>query len=624
MTELDEKIIEAIRFEKVITQASEDIKELFCDEDTYNDFKASDTNIILIAPRGYGKTAYFKLFDIECRQTLNEMRKLAIFIKVDYIYLSLKANYKKVQTNVLQSYLIIKIIENFLEKLGVDDKKELKRIDLSLITKREFKNTKDILNELREIKNQILKFKIDVQEISKDKKQLGVSIEAPTQIPLPKLNLSYSNEKKERIENFVIDKFQTSFFHLRDFMNQLLNLLDINLFILFDEFSEVDPINQKELFQFIKNLTEGTRVKAKIAVIPPKYYYYTGEGDDPIFDPINRDAREIYLISRFYNKVNIHKEILKKRFHFKRLQIVLDEIFEEIGLCDLCWNISMSNPRDFLNLIDKAYNNSRLKKGAVHKKISASNVRNAVFNLADTSFVNIQFRNKNAISFMSIILTELRKKNSRDRLDKAFLRFISEKSIIKDPNYLRDFILQKIIYSTKEREGKRHNIKEGWEYILNFIYAIKNGVFGEYQKISANSIKSLDFKPEYRIYIPITSDASSEVEDIKNCPNCNKYIEISFKFCPHCAHPFQLIEPQPEKTPIEDDDTVIMNLEDYEEQIRYWGPKLTDTLYKHGINTLIEFVNNGLDYYIEEGFLRNFKNLRNIFSRAKEIVEQNI
>lgn len=627
MTELDDKIIEAIRYEKIITRDSEDIEKIFCDEQTYKEFKASDTNMIVIAPRGYGKTAYFKLFDIECRQKFKEDRNLTIFIKVDYIYQSLKARYKHVETNVLQAYLIIKTIELFLEKLGIEDKNKLKRMNLSLITKKEYRNTIDILKELRNLKDQILKFKVDIKEISKKHKKIGIGGSLPT--PLPSLELKYENDKGERIERFEIDSSQGNFFHFRDFMNQLLKLLDINLFIMYDEFSEVDAKNQKNLFQFIKHLSEGTRIKSKIAIIPPKYHYYTGQGDDPIFDPINRDAREIYLISRFYNNVNIHKEILQKRFDFKNVDIKVNDLFVSMDLCDLCWKMSMSNPRDFLNLIDKAFERTRLKKGTPHKVIDKRGIKRAIEYLGDTSFVNIQFHNKNALNFLSIILIELKKKNTTKENKKksfanAFLRFISERAIIKDPNYLRDFVLHKIIYSTHEREGKSKNINEGWEYVLNFIYALKNGVFGGSQYISENDIASLKFKPMNRIYVPIKIE-SELIEGKRKCPSCGFMVNLDFNFCPKCGQPFELAKPQPEEEIVDDeDDVVIMNLEDSQAHIKGWGDKLTNALYQDNVNTIIEFVDKGLDYFLKNDNFKNFRSLKKIFNLAEETIKNNL
>ena len=114
-------------------------------------------------------------------------------------------------------------------------------------------------------------------------------------------------------------------------------------------------------------------------------------------------------------------------------------------------------------------------------------------------------------------------------------------------------------------------------------------------------------------------------EERKKCPSCESIVESGFKFCPNCAHPFELTKPRSAEEIIDnEEDIVIMNLEESQDSIRGWGPKLTSALYQNGINTIIEFVHKGLMYYLNNDFFSNFRNLRNIFVIAEEIVKNNI
>lgn len=606
-----------------IANKTENIKDIFCDEDKYQEFKNFDKNTIVIGPRGYGKTAYFKLLESECEENFEFWNILTLYIKVDVIYQQLAPfNKERVRiypsSNLLKSYLILKILSSFLETIEEKNIKNIKTKFNLKINHKERKEIKKIISKLNDIKKKILRNQVKIIENQKNKKSIGIEV---GDIPkLPNIKLSYDAESNEETTFFEIDETDVNIINFRDFLSQLIDLLNLKLIIFFDEFSEIDEENQKEIFQFIKHLTEGTGILAKIAIIPPRYYYYTGENNGPIFDPKNRDATEIYLIDRWDQRHNnkIHLEILQKRIDYLNLNLKVEDIFDSKDLPSLCWEITMSNPRDYLDLLNKAYLSSKKRTGN-YKIITIKSVKSAVNNLTNSMFESLQITNKNMIEFMAIIIEKLKKKNNNKDFDNITLRFVSEKRFEKDPNFLRDYIFHKIVYSIKYRKGNKE-IDSGWEYVLNFMYSLRSGVFGsQYQSISAEQLQKVKLKSENRIYVSKPDFKSNQSEKrIKNCPNCNNEMPNNAKFCSNCGHPFELSyqDEDPQKH-----ETRTMDLEEYQNLIKGWGDGLTSKLYELEIYTITDFIQHDIEFYEKKDLISQFRQLRRIYEQANKLIE---
>jgi len=511
-------------------------------------------NQVVFGRRGTGKTHLMLALRESLIKSFNKNRRLPIYIDLRKIKPLINENLENqllyaliaFQHTIVETFLIIYENIKFVYDLPIEN-------NSSLIEKFKQQEINEIYAEFN------LGFKGDqieklgpVEFTSKEVASLKASLNLSKD---PSANFgaeaSVNQEKKTANEKFI------SLTNITESLNKLLDLLDVKLMLLIDEWSEIPNTIQPFLAELFKRVFIPCKISFKICAIPYRTKLLRrGENENigleeggDIF-PFNLDNRYVFEINKtatrdFYNELLFNHfrvispailsgysktdiSIIKKNFinQFLANQALSEALIASGGI-----------PRDFCNLLVNAYDKFLLLKASTNKRIVVKNIRDATTEWYSTDKKEHVENNPNLKLFLALIIEEvlLKKKKTHFLIPQKYESLDALQSLLD----LRVIHLRKKGYSHQDIKSVTYNV-----YSLDYgSYTSLNIAKGNIDTDFVDSIEMIeDFRDVRRIALDDNFFGRFNLESgsgIK-CKFCGNIIDtnhpayVKQNLCNHC------------------------------------------------------------------------------------------